>query len=357
MVRSERLRANSKQWLTSAARAGLGLCAVLALLHVIGRKDLARAAAIVARVGWPLALVPLPTLVAMALDARALQRILSILGRVTSWPRLLSLRISVEAIVLALPGGSVAGEALKITLLRRGMGIPIGTAAASLALVKLLLTAGSTAYLACAAGVAAWSLVRRPDAVSVVPMVVAAVGVVLTGGLSLILRSALRSTSLVKRVEGWLAWPRSRRVRRWLQEQRGEIETVAGDTRRFFEVGTGARLRCFALLALEWFVEGLETFLILRCLSAHVSLGEAWIVDSVGSLLRVAVFFVPAGLGVQDGAQVALLELLGIGDAVTTGAAFIFIKRTKELLWIVTGGIFLAVRNDVWRSRNPRSTM
>lgn len=324
---------------------------------MIGSKDLARATAIVARVGWPLALVPLPTLVAMALDTSALHRILLILGRATSWARLLSLRISVEAVVLALPGGAVAGEALKVTLLRRGMGIPVGTATASLALVKLLLTAGSAVYLACAAAAGSWSAARRPAAVSVVPAVLAAGGAVLTGALSLILRSALRSASLVTTVERWLASPRLRRARRWMRRRRGQLEMVDDDTLRFFEATAGARLRCFAPLALEWFVEGLETFLILRCLSAHVSLGEAWVVDGVGSLLRVAVFFVPAGLGVQDGAQVALLGLLGIGDALTTGAAFIFIKRTKELLWIVTGGIFLAATSDVWRRVVPRSKM
>jgi uncharacterized membrane protein YbhN (UPF0104 family) len=167
----------------------------------------------------------------------------------------------------------------------------------------------------------------------------------------------LRSASLLAWLDRWLASPRGGRARRWMQRRRDQLGTVGSNARRFFSASPGARVRCFAPLVLEWFIEGLETFLILRCLSTHAGLGEAWVVDSVGSLLRVAVFFIPAGLGVQDGAQVALLGLLGIGDGLTTGAAFIFIKRTKELLWIVTGGIFLAVRNDVWRRVDPRSKM
>ena len=64
---------------------------------------------------------------------------------------MLELRLSVEAIVLAMPGGSVAGEAAKVALLRAARRDPLAVGAASLALTKLLLIACDAAYLLLAA--------------------------------------------------------------------------------------------------------------------------------------------------------------------------------------------------------------
>ena len=63
---------------------------------------------------------------------------------------MLELRLSVEAIVLAMPGGSVAGEAAKIALLERRAEVPLAAGAASLALTKLQLIASDALYLSLA---------------------------------------------------------------------------------------------------------------------------------------------------------------------------------------------------------------
>ena len=52
---------------------------------------------------------------------------------------------------------------------------------------------------------------------------------------------------------------------------------------------------------------------------------------------------VPAGLGVQDAAYVLCLRALGVPDATTLGAAFVVIKRGKDLFWIVVGFLLLGL--------------
>jgi uncharacterized membrane protein YbhN (UPF0104 family) len=102
---------------------------------------------------------------------------------------------------------------------------------------------------------------------------------------------------------------------------------------------------------LEWLVEGLETLIIVRCLGLPLGIGEVLALDGIGSLLRAVVIVVPAGLGIQDATQVMLLSQFGISDPIASGTAFIFIKRTKEVFWIVIGLLFLAVRRDLWQRR------
>ena len=122
---------------------------LVAVVHAAGAVDLARAAAIVKDAGGWLALVPLPTLVAMALDADAWRRILIALGQRRPWRALVALRLGVESVVLGLPGGAVAGEALKLTLLGRRLAIPLPLGAASLTVTKTLLTAVEAGVLRC----------------------------------------------------------------------------------------------------------------------------------------------------------------------------------------------------------------
>src|SRR5882724_3580807 len=104
-------------------RLALAVAVVLVLSRLVRAGDVERALDMVGRAGWPLALVLAPTLVAMSLDALGWRAILSTLGHAVPWRRMLELRLSVEALVLALPGVSVAGEAAKVALLRRRAGV------------------------------------------------------------------------------------------------------------------------------------------------------------------------------------------------------------------------------------------
>jgi uncharacterized membrane protein YbhN (UPF0104 family) len=58
--------------------------------------------------------------------------------------------------------------------------------------------------------------------------------------------------------------------------------------------------------------------------------------------VRHVVFVVPAGLGVQDLGYVTGLAALGVPDATSLGAAFVLVKRAKELLWTAFGYALLA---------------
>ena len=60
-------------------------------------------------------------------------------------------------------------------------------------------------------------------------------------------------------------------------------------------------------------------------------------------LVRGLAVPVPAGIGVQDAGYVLSLRALGVADATTVGAAFVVMKRGRDLFWIVVGFATLAL--------------
>jgi uncharacterized membrane protein YbhN (UPF0104 family) len=332
-------------------RFGLAAAALFALTRLIHPADIAHAKALVARVGWPLALVLLPTLFTMAMDAAGWRLILAVLGRPVPWRRMLELRLSVEAVGLALPGGSVAAEAIKLALLDRRLGVPIAPGGASLALGKAYLIGAEAIYLAVAA---VWLLLGRgtetgQTSAAAGPALAAAGGALVTTLISGTLLIALRQATWVSRIARALMALPSAPLRRWIESRQSGIRALEGAAREFFRASFARRLRCFIPFLFEWVAEAVETWLILRCLAVPLGLGGILGLDAIGSLLRALVFFLPAGLGVQDAAQVLVLSALGVPDAVAVGAAFIFVKRSKEIFWIAAGALFLAVRRDLWQ--------
>jgi uncharacterized protein (TIRG00374 family) len=327
----------------------LAALAILLLSRLVRPAEVARAASLVAHTGWPLVLVLLPTAVAMFLDARGWQLILRTLGARVALPTMVELRLSVEAVVLALPGGALAGEALKLALLSRRAGVPLTTGGASTALTKACLIGAESIYLALGAVAAAAALSMGADPPSRLPILLAVVGSIITGLVSFALFLVLKEASWASAIGRWLGKLPSQRIRRWAEARSAGFEELDQAARGFFAAPLRARILCVIPFLLEWLTEAAETFLILRVLHVSVDFSSVMLLDGVGSLLRAMAFFVPAGLGAQDAAQIFMLRALGVGDAVTVGAALILIKRTKEVFWVVTGVLFLFVRKDLWR--------
>jgi hypothetical protein len=100
---------------------------------------------------------------------------------------------------------------------------------------------------------------------------------------------------------------------------------------------------------LSWVMGAVEIYLVFEFLDAPISFAEAWIVETVIVLVRSATFFVPAHIGVQDGA------LTMVGNALTgsreIGLAMALIRRARELFWAGVGLLIYAGFN--LRDRNP----
>lgn len=70
-------------------------------------------------------------------------------------------------------------------------------------------------------------------------------------------------------------------------------------------------------------------------LGAPVSFWEAWIIEATAQLVRAGLFFIPAGIGVQEGAFVLICG--AITGTPALGVAVSIVRRIREVVWIAWG--------------------
>ena len=99
----------------------------------------------------------------------------------------------------------------------------------------------------------------------------------------------------------------------------------------FFALGAQRTALPLAACVLSWLCEALETWLMLGLLGAALHFPTVLGVDMAVSLARQTLFLLPAGIGVQEAGYMGALGAIGVPDALTVGAAFIVLKRAKEV--------------------------
>jgi uncharacterized membrane protein YbhN (UPF0104 family) len=128
----------------------------------------------------------------------------------------------------------------------------------------------------------------------------------------------------------------------WLERNALRFQRTDDALARYFQKPWGL-VPSVLLYMLGWFVRSLETFLFLRLLGADAPLTAAMVIETALILVRALAVPVPAGLGVQDLGYVLSLKALGVPDPTTLGAAFVLLKRGKDVFWIAAGFLLLGL--------------
>jgi putative membrane protein len=103
----------------------------------------------------------------------------------------------------------------------------------------------------------------------------------------------------------------------------------------------------FVWQPLQCFATSLEIWLALYFLGARVSLAEAVVIESLIQALSSAAFFVPGGLGVQEGGFLLIGGALGLDPSICLALAGA--RRMRDLLIFVPGLC-------AWQTAEPAST-
>ncbi|MBZ4416200.1 lysylphosphatidylglycerol synthase transmembrane domain-containing protein [Myxococcus sp. RHSTA-1-4] len=333
-----RRRANAKRLYA------LGLAVAAGCLYPTFRDaDLGRAWAEVARLGPVVLLAFVPYGVSLALDGHAWSRLLAAMGRRAEAWKLFCLRAGAESLALSLPAGALLAETMKPVLLRSRCGVPLSEGVSVIAVRKVLILLGHGLYLAVGLALGASFLSRssaRAPGGGVLPWAVAGVAVVLA---CVALGSGwVMAGGLAGRLGRWLLRLPHAAVRGWVERRRVDLDRADGALGRVLVPG---RLVAPALLYLGmWLAESVEAYLLLRLLGFDVTFGDAVALEAVMSVLRALVFFIPAGLGVQDAGYAAFLAGPGGPDALHAVAAFVLLKRARELCWMGVGYVLLVLQ-------------
>ena len=351
-------RAQKKEsiWRHPAVRVGVSVGALALILLVFRDANLAQIRHLLAQAP-ALLLVPLFMLAAMAVDTLGWRRLMGGSGSCLTLAQLVSIRIATEGIILSVPSGTVLSEPLTLHLLRSRCGLAGGAAVASMAARRCYI-ALSLGIVLGVAGVTGFHILHdlSPHVIGydglqwVAPIAAAAL---IVG--ALVVQGALIGGSVGEKVHRLLLKIPITRLRRWLAGQQGAFSEVDRQLAFSFSQPGTSPAGTILLFCLVWVIEATESYFILRLLGAGLTFHQVFAFETLLTLLRALAFFVPAGLGVQDLGYLTFFRALAIPDAVTVGAAFVLVKRAKELVWIAIGYTFLARYS--WRSPETRRAM
>ncbi len=302
--------------------AGLTLLAVTLL-----QADLDEVGRHVAAFGvWGVVFVTLLFLCAYAIDAWAwLLTLIGIPLTTRWWWRLFEVRTVGEAWNDITPFASLGGEPVKSMLLKTHYGIGYRRSGASLVLAKTTTTVSLVVFLA-----SGFALSLGTTGLPAAYKLVAGIGFgVLTSctvGFFLVQRLRLTSGTL-----RWLHRGGLGGVERALHELRAFDEQLVA-----FYVGHGRRLLgALALGFASWMIGIVEIWLMLRLLGQPATFADAWVIEALSQLVRAAAFFVPAGIGIQEGAFLVILSSMFGSPAL--GVAIGVLRRCRQVAWLAIG--------------------
>jgi uncharacterized protein (TIRG00374 family) len=302
----------------------------------------------IADTGPWLALALVPQLIGLSLETWGWRTVLREAGHPVAFRPLWAIRVATEAVGQMLPGGALVGESIKPGLLERhcGLAVPVGIAAtAHRKYVRLL---GHGLYVLAGVllgGHALRSVSSRWLGTSGLDLLLFAVGLGLLGA-ALLLSQLLGRGRLAERVHGLLsAFPLGGRLARHQQS----FSDADHHTSRFFALRRRRLVLPVAAATTAWCCEALESWLILHLLGGALGLGSVMGFELSISLARQMLFLLPAGLGVQEAGYMSALSAVGPDSIVSLAAAFVVVKRLKEIGWSVFGFGLLGLLG--WRRR------
>jgi hypothetical protein len=327
----------------AALAVGLLGGAYLLLVHAFAGIDVHATARAIARIGPLAPLVLLPFVGGMLFDAAGQKLLLRALDREVGLASLFAIRTATEAIHLTAPAGFLVADTVTVTLLRDRLDIPLCRGAVVAIARKWLVMRAHGLYVVLGALVGASALAgvsSRRLGQHGLPALLCVTALVPLG-LSVGLGAGFRTGSLLSglcRKLGRVPWPGA---------TQGSPPPVWGAAMDAADAGM-ARLGAAASITWAasasflgtWLFESLETALILGLVGARFDLPFALGAEVGISMLRSIGNVAPAGLGIQDAGYATLLPAMG--TPVELVAAFVVVKRAREIAWIGAGYLLLA---------------
>jgi glycosyltransferase 2 family protein len=299
----------------------IGLAILAILVALIGKDETLAATA--RALGWQSLLVCLPFALIMAIDTLG-WRYAFAYDRVP-FLRLMAARVAGEAVNVMTAVAPVGGDAIKVWLLRPH--VPYRESVASVIIAKTTITLSQTLFLLLGVAVAlALSVDARLVAAMLWLLLAELVG---AGGFLLV------------QVTGLLGRGARRLARFGKLKAIASAENLDQTLQSFYRRQWQRFSFSMGFHLLGWLMGVFETWLFLKVLHVPASLATAVVIETLGSAVRFATFFMPGSLGALEGANTAAFAALGFGAQ--AGLAFSFLRRLRQVVWIGLGVLVLLV--------------
>jgi len=300
---------------------------VLLLGVVVAEIDLAEVAVHVAKVGFGIFVIIGIYFVAFAIDSFSWQMTIRGVPLNGLWAyRIWKLRMVGESFNAVIPAAGMGGEPVKASLLKTHYGINYRAGTASLILAKTINVIALVIFL-----IGGFALMINSHALPTAYEYLAGVGL-LALAVGIFLFFVIQRLAITSLTGTWISrWRIGRRVEDILHHLHDMDERLVHCYTEHRSRFAGALL----LALVNWMLGVVEIYFTLEFLEYPISWAEAWVVEAVTQMVRTGAFFIPAAIGVQEG---ALLLICGaITGSPTVGGGVSVVRRVREIVWIVWG--------------------
>ena len=298
------------------------------LVWILSNVDLSEVGELILRVGITgLGLIIFVYFLAFLDDSISWLLILSSLPLSLAWiRRTFFVRLAGEAFNNVVPAGGFAGEPVKAVILKARYGISYTDASASIVMARTVNMIALIAFL-----IVGFLFMSISDVIDSSLKLTASIGLVLLSMGTVLLYAIQRF-----RVSSWLMARFA--GARWADRAAGAFAVIEDMDHQFITFYTRHRARLLAslLLALiNWVLGVVEIYLTFLLLGHEISWQDAWMIEALAQMVRSAVFFIPLGIGAQEGAFVLISG--AITGIPSLGLACAAVRRIREVSWIAFG--------------------
>ncbi len=245
--------------------------------------------------------------------------------------RLYGVRMVGEAYNNITPMASIGGEPVKAWLLKTNYQIRFRDAGTSLVLAKTAIVTSLAAYVSIG-----FVLLINNDKLGSQYHIAAAIGLsaLILFSVAFFLMQRLKLSTFVATKLG------NSRFGRRLSGLIAIAEDVDGQFRRFYSEHYYRFAGSLAFAFSSWLLGMIELYIVMRLLGYPITWAEAWIIEALVQTVRTGAFFIPSGIGAQEGTfQIVCAAITGNPSV---GLAFALIRRGRELVWIAIGLVLAA---------------
>ncbi len=300
---------------------------VVLLSFVVAEIDLAEVIVQVAKVGYGILVLVGIYFVAFAIDSITWQMTIRGVPLNLVWAyRVWKLRMVGESFNAVIPAGGMGGEPVKASLLKSHYAINYREGTASLILAKTINMIALVIFL-----IGGFVLMIEGQTLPKAYEYVAGAGL-LAFMIGVFLFFVIQRLSITSLTGMWISrW----RIGRRLEDILHLIHDMDERLVHFYTLNKGRLAGALLLAFVNWMLGVVEIYYALVFLDRPITWAEAWIIEAVAQMVRTGAFFIPAAIGVQEGAF--LLVCGAITGSAPIGVAVSVIRRIREVIWIVGG--------------------
>lgn len=310
----------------------LGLALLAYMIHQIGLENILRE---FKKLGFNSLIILIPFFLVYLLDALAWKMTLGGYGGRVDFIHLFLTRMAGEAINYITPSAYLGGEPVKAYLLQK-RGVPMVDGLASVVTAKTVMVIAQILFVLLGIGLA---FLYRPNnsmiiygAILVVILVALAVSFLVFIQHRGMFMGALWLLESIRLPVGFL--------KRREQKLKALDDTILA----FYSQHRSGFMFTLLFFFFAWLVGSLEIYLVLHFLGFPIDLATAITIEALTTVIRATVFFIPSGLGAQEGGNILLFSAFGFSPV--TALTFSIIRRMREVLWISIGLLYL-VRQEI----------